>query len=143
MDGQFDFSALSQYKMQLEKLSEDRKITKNLYDQSESAAVEALVSLGVRWVDESGTGAGPFWQLAKSKSDGSFNRQRYTEFFSQMLVELNSGKTFTPDDLAQSALDYLKQFEKRRLEIHKVNTVRQRGMEDLIAWLNGDMPSKQ
>ncbi len=134
---QIDVQKLSMLKASIEKLGEQRKTTKNELDQLENAAIEALMTMGVRFIDESGTGAGQFWVLGKLKNDGSWSIERYIEFFTTLLSEMGNGKRFTPEQCAQHSQQYLKQFEKRRLGLNKVTQTRQRGVEDLRSWLTG------
>jgi len=128
---------LSQLKAMLEKMGEQRKTTKSQLDEIETQAIDALMRIGIRYIDESGNGAGPFWVLGKQKNDGSWSNERYTEFFTTLMSELRAGKQFTPEQCAALAQQYLKQFEKRRLCLNKLSQARQRGVEDLRAWLAG------
>jgi polyhydroxyalkanoate synthesis regulator phasin len=130
-----DIGALNNLKLMMEKLKTQRSEAKGQLDEIEQHAVSKLMEMGVRFVDESGTGQGPYWTLCKEKNDGSFSKERYRDFFSQLLKELQSGKQYTPDDCTQLAQNYLKQFEKRRLVLNKLSQSRQSGVEDLRQWL--------
>jgi len=136
-EAQIDIHRLSGLKQQMDKLAEQRKVCKTQVDEIESQCIAALVQMGVRYVDESANGAGPFWSLVKSKSDGSWNTERYNEFFAGLLTELNNGKQFTPSQCSELAVTYLKNFEKRKLALSKLQMVRQKNIDDLRLWLAG------
>ena len=133
-NSEVDIGRLALLKTQLETIGDQRKGVKMEYDQLEQHGVNMLLQLGVRYVDQSSTGAGPFWVLGKEKSDGSFNRERYNEFFIGLLGEMQ-GASMTPDKCSDLAMNYLKQFEKRRLVLNKLTHCRQKVVEDLIQWL--------
>jgi chaperonin cofactor prefoldin len=126
---------LAQLRQTIEKMAEQRKATKTQLDEIEAQAIEALMRMGIRYIAE--TPDGPYWVLGKAKSDGSWNLERYKEFFSTLLTEMGAGKRFTPEQLATLAQQYLKQFEKRRLQLNKLSQARQKTVEDLRDWLAG------
>ena len=136
-NGAIDVARLNQLKVQMDKLAEQRKTTKTQVDEIERQCVEALVKHGIRYIDESGTGNGPYWSLNKKKSDGSWNAERYEEFFTGLLTELANGKRFTPAQCMELAQNYLKQFETRKLVLTKLAQQRQKGIADLLEWLKG------
>jgi hypothetical protein len=133
--GHVDVRALDALKENMSKLKHQRTATKLQLVQLEENAIKQLMALGVRYVDQSGTGEGPFWVLGKTKTDGGWNRARYHEFFSKLLVELAKGVQFTAAQLGDLAQDYLKQFEKRTLTINKVSQCRLKSTDDLQSWL--------
>jgi hypothetical protein len=129
-----DIGKLSHLRASIDKLGEQRKVIKGQLDEIEVQAVDALMRLGVRFIDESGQGAGPFWVLGKQKNDGSWSHDRYIEFFGLLMVELQK-QQLTPEQCATLAQTYLKQYEKRRLVLNKLLQARQKGVEDLRLWL--------
>jgi hypothetical protein len=135
MEAKIDIGRLTNLKLQIEKMKEQRQKTKTEMDELEQHAVSALLHMGVRYVDVSNTGQGPFWVLGKEKSDGSFNRERYVEFFSALLGEMKTDPNLNVDKCTALAMNYLKQFEKRRLMLNKLSRPGQRGVEDLKRWL--------
>jgi chaperonin cofactor prefoldin len=140
---QINIGRLSQLRQQIEKIAETRKTTKTQLDEIEAQAIDAMMKMNRRSIGESPDG--PFWVLGKAKTDGSWNADRYREFFTLLLTELRAGKQFTPEQLVQQAQKYLKQFEKRRLQINKLAQARQQqnGVQDLRDWLAGkDDPSE-
>ena len=128
---------LAQLKNIVEKMGEEKKKIKSQLDEVENAVVAHLMKVGVRYIDESGNGSGPFWVLGKYKNDGSWSTDRYVEFFTMLMSDMRAGKQYTPSQCAALAVKYLKQFEKRRLQINKLSQARQKGVEDLRAWLAG------
>lgn len=133
----FDINRLSQLKQDIEKLNEHRKKAKTEVDGLENQCIQALVQMGIRYVDESGTGNGPFWSLAKNKTDGSWNSERYIEFFTMLLKDIQQGRQYTPAQCSELASNYLKQHEKRKLVLSKMTKAQQRGIDDLKAWVAG------
>ena len=131
-----DIGRLAALKLQIENMRQQRQKTKTEMDELQQHAVQALLQMGVRFVDVSNCGQGPFWVLGKEKSDGSFNRERYHEFFSLLLGEMKTNPNgVTPDKCTQLAMNYLKQFEKRRLCLNKLSRPGPKGVEDLKRWL--------
>lgn len=131
-----DIGRLAGLKLKLEKLREERTKTKSETDDLEQHAIQALMQMGVRFVDVSNTGQGPFWVIGKDKSDGSFNRERYHEFFTALLIEIQKDPgSVTVDKCTELSINYLKQFEKRRFVLNKLSRPGQRGVEDLKKWL--------
>jgi hypothetical protein len=133
-----DVHTLNELRIQMEQLKDQRTNTKSQLDELEASAIAALVQMGVRYVDASGNGSGPFWVLGKDKTDGSFNRERYVSFFEILIADLKNGKEYSPVKCGELALEYLKTFEKRRLRLNKLSQCRTRGIEDLLRWLNGE-----
>jgi hypothetical protein len=126
-------------KSQLESIKVARTTTKTELDPLESQIVENMARLKIRCVDTSSKGDGPFWVLSKSKTDGSWNRDRYVNFFNLLLETLASGKQMTAAQLADTAVEYIRQYEKRSLVLNKVTHYpRQKNIDDLITWLAGD-----
>lgn len=132
-----DINALNNLKNHMDKLKEQRTATKAQLDTIEQQAISQLMALGVRYVDASGTGEGPFWVLGKSKTDGTWNRDRYIEFFGKMMQEMAQNKQFTPAQLSDLAVEYLRQFEKRTLVLNKLRQCRVKTIDDLKVWLAG------
>lgn len=126
---------LAQLKAHIEKLGENRKNTKSQLDAIEAAAIEGMMKFGVRYIDESGNGQGPFWVLGKQKNDGSWSTERYIEFFTMILTQVRNNPNVTPEQCAALAQQYLKGFEKRSLCLNKRTQARQKGVEDLRIWL--------
>jgi ferritin len=134
--GTLNIEALNVLKESMQKIKQQRSTTKAQIKQLEEHAINHLMSLGVRYVDESGIGEGPFWVLGKTKTDGGWNRARYQEFFSKLLAEIAQGVQFTPAQLGDLAQEYLKQFEKRTLTINKLSQCRLKTTDDLQTWLH-------
>lgn len=132
-----NIARLSELSKILKSMGEQRKNVKSQYDDIQTQATNALMSMGKRYIDESGTGAGPFWTLCKDKKEGNWRAERYMEFFTIILTQMNSGTKFTPNQLAELAVQYLKQFEKRGLKVEPHTQIRGKGVEDLRAWLDG------
>jgi len=133
-----DIRKFSQLKDQLDKMGEQRKVTKVQFDEIETQAIDALMQLGVRYVDESGNGGGPYWTLTKKTQEQKWKNSNYIEFFTGLLSEIQNGKRFTPDQCAEAAARYIKQFEKRRLQLAKLSQARLKTVDDLKAWLAGN-----
>lgn len=134
---QINVNRLNELKIRIDKLAEEKKVIKGEATQIEAQCIAALVQMGKRYIDESNNGAGPFYSLSKVKSDGSFNQERYLEFFSSLIAEFKAGKNYTPQQCYELTQVYLKQFEKRKLGLTKLNQVRRKDIEDLKLWLNG------
>ncbi len=132
-----DLSKLSALKHQIDQFKDQQKKAKAEVDVMEAQCVQLLIQMGKRYVDESGNGNGPFWSLSKSKSDGSWNADRYTEFFTTLLTDMHQGKVYSPAQIAEHAVQYLKQFEKRKLVLVKLSKKGQEGIGDLSAWVSG------
>jgi hypothetical protein len=123
---------IANLKNQLDALGEQRKQFKGQLDELEQQAVAALLQMNVRSVGE-----GPCWALGKHKTDGSFNRERFIEFFGLLAEERQKrGGAMSPADEATLASTYLKKFEKRILVLNKLNKPpAQKGCEDLKEWM--------
>lgn len=131
----------------VQRMTEIRRTLKNMQVQSkknkaefneiEQFAINMLMHWGIRYVDTSGCGRGPFWVICKEKTDGAFNMQRYTEFFTYLINKLKTDQ-LNPEQCGDLAIAYLKQFEKRRLVLKEVKQCRQRGVADLKKWLEGE-----
>jgi len=134
---QFDLSKLSALKQQIDHFKDQSKKAKSEVDLMEAQCIQMLIQMGKRYVDESGTGNGPFWSLSKSKSDGSWNADRYTDFFTTLLTDMQQGRVYTPAQLAELAVQFLKQFEKRKLVLAKLSKKGQEGIGDLQSWVSG------
>jgi hypothetical protein len=120
----------------MNELKSVRSATKVELSAIEKQMVIHMVELRTRCIDASGRGEGPFWVLAKGKTDGSWNRERYLDFF-DILLRAQSDKAFNPAELANSAADYIRQFEKRSLALNRVTQFpRNKTIDDLLAWLN-------
>lgn len=136
--GPVDLTKLSQYKDQIDKMNEQKKAVKLQYDEIENRAVELLLGLGVRYVDQSGNGSGPFWTLSKATQEGSWKQQTLLEFFTNLTTDIyQHGKRYTPEQCVQLAQKFLKSFEKRKLKIAKLTQARLKTVEDLKLWLAG------
>ena len=132
-----DLPRLAQLKHNMEEIAKQRKNTKSQLDEVEQRSAEMMLKMNIRFIDESGSGAGPFWTLCKDKKEGNWKTDRYMEFFTLMLTKMNSGERYTAEQLTTTAQAYLKQFEKRGLKIEKHTQTRQKGCEDLRVWLAG------
>ncbi len=133
-----DLVLYSNLKNHLKALAEQRKVTKTQIDQIEEKCIQTLVSIGVRFVDESdGKGMGPYHCLAKSKTEGGWNNERYLDFFRHLLEAIQQGHQLTPVKCVELATSYLKQFEKRKLKLNKVTQRPKPGIEDLQKFLQG------
>lgn len=125
----------AQLKAAMEQIAAQRKNLKSKIDEFQTSAVQAMRLAKKRYIDESGTGAGPFWTLCKDSKEGNWKDERYNDFFTMLLSELRNGKTFTPEQITAEAKKYLKQFEKRDLKLEKHTTIRHKGTDDLELWL--------
>lgn len=125
-------------KQELEAMRETRAKAKTELDEIEKQAVQYLLHAGVRYIDSSNCGQGPYWVLTKGKADGSFNRERYVEFFSILLQRIHaSPNEHGVEKCVDCALEYLKQFEKKRIVLQKsTRPPMQRGVEDLKTWIS-------
>lgn len=134
--------SLKSVRESLTQIKEQRKVMKTQSDVLQQQAIRAMMNLGVRYVDESGTGKGPFWTVCKDKSDGSFSKDRYMEFFAALLDKLRTDQAFrnavTPQVCTEMAMTYLKQFQKRRLILTPLSQCRHGGVEELRQWLNNE-----
>lgn len=95
---------------------------------------------GIRFVDESDSGIGPYWTLAKETSGGSLNRAKGIEFFDIMLTRLRTTHNTALDqvtalDLYNLYSEYLKTMQKRKIVLKKVNQVTRRDIQDLVDFL--------
>lgn len=136
LESQVDMQKLTALKQNLMKIKDLRAKTKAEYDEIEQTAVNLLLSLNVRYVDVSGKGAGPYWVLSKESTNGTFNKERFNEFFSRILQEIRSNPNVSAEQCSTYAAEFLKQFEKRRLVLNQVSTCRVKGVDDLKRWLN-------
>lgn len=127
--------SLSQLRAQIEALAKQKKTIKTQLDTIEQAAIHFMRANKKRYIDESGTGVGPYWTLVKDTREGGWKDERYHEFFTKVLSDQQQGKRWTPEELTALAKVYLKTFEKRDLKIEKHTTIRQRGTDDLEEWI--------
>jgi len=133
-----EFSQFGTLTAQMEQLVQQKKTTKAQLDQLEAHCINVLLQMNVRYVDAGGSGNGPYYVLSKHKSDGTWNRDRYAEFFNELLSEIAKGKQISPPQCTEGAVQYLKQFEKRKLQlIPRKQAPAQKGVDDLKAWLAG------
>lgn len=135
-----DLKQFSALKAHMEKIAAERKTTKTKLDEIQKVAVQAMLQVNKRYIDESGNGSGPFWTLCKDPKEGNWKADRYHEFFTWVLTKQQQGERFTPEKLTASAQQFLKQYEKRDLKIEKHTTARGKTCEDLVHWLaNGSV----
>jgi hypothetical protein len=135
-ENNIDLNNLHALKSQIKLLQSQRKDAKSQIEDIEQKAIGLLMNMGVRYVDESGRGQGPYWTLVKAKVDSSFSKERLTTFFNTLLTELKNGAVYTPEQCALMAQAYIKQFQKRKLMLKKLTQCRQKGVEDLREWLD-------
>ena len=76
-----DLPRLAQLKHNMEEIAKQRKNTKSQLDEVEQRSAEMMLKMNIRFIDESGSGAGPFWTLCKDKKEGNWKTDRYMEFF--------------------------------------------------------------
>jgi hypothetical protein len=135
MESKVDVGRLDGLKNQLEKLKDARSKTKAETDELEQLAIATLMQIGVRYIDLSGNGSGPFYCICKDKSAGSFNRERLLEFFNKIIPEIKANPTsVTSDKCVDLAFEFLGQFEKRKLVLNKLTQVKTRSVDDLREW---------
>ena len=133
-----DIQKLQRTREALDQKKEESKTLKSEYDRLENLAINALVNRNRRFVDVSNQGKGPFLSLAKKKNDGSWNTERYDEFFRHLLTSLQKGEINDPHQLTLAAQKFLKQFEKRGLTLTELKKPpAQHTIEDLQEWLTG------
>lgn len=129
-----------QLKHNLERLKNERKSLRAQADAIQQNAIAMLLEHGVRFVDESGAGTGPYWVLTKEKSDAGMNRTRAMDFFTLLLDKFRTEPEFAANCNSQTCCElmqqYLQRFQKRRLTLTKQKTVRSGSVDDLLAWLN-------
>ena len=134
---QINVSILSQLKHELDQISAHRKKVKDKYDEQIQSVIEVLLQIGIRYVDESNEGRGPFWTLGKLKQDATWNNERLVEFFTLLLQDLQAGKQYTPVQCADEAKKFIAQYETRKLCLNPLTQCRQKGIEDLVLWMRG------
>jgi hypothetical protein len=136
---QFDLSPLAQFKHQLEQLNEQKKGIKANHDALEKKAVDIMLQNNIRYVEEQGADPKAYWCLSKAKSEGSFKKERFMEFFTLLLRALEANR-LTPSQCTEMALGYLAQFQKRSLKLERVSQPRGSATcEELKLWLAGKM----
>lgn len=125
--------------MEIDQLKEETKSRKSQYDVMETQAISALLKVDRRVIDMSGEGKGPYMSLAKRKNDGSWNTERYNDFFSNLLQAIQAGQIKSNKQCSDLAVQYLKKFEKRGLTLNIVkHPPRRNDTQDLQAWVRGE-----
>ena len=129
---------LSQLKAQLENLGKQRRTLQTQFSEIEQKAINLLMEMGVRYIDESGgEGKGPFWVMQKAKSESGWNDDRYIEFFEKLNQEWSQGRKYTSGQMMEQAKKFIGQFQKRKIQLVKRSSVRTKNVEDLKQWLAG------
>lgn len=132
-----DLNQLTALRTEMEALNKQKKTIKTRLDDVESRCIEALMAMRVRYVDVSNTGQGPYYTLSKKKTEGSWSKERYIDFFNWFVPELQAGRITNTGQCMEAAMKYLEQFSKRTLTLNKVTAVRSKTIDDLEAFLNG------
>jgi len=131
-----DLKNMNKLRKEIDQLKEETKSRKSQYDVMESQAITALIRLDRRVLDMSGEGKGPFMALGKRKSDGSWNVERYNDFFGNLLRAIQQGQVKNEKQCTELAINYLKKFEKRGLTLNEVkHPPRRNDTQDLQAWV--------
>lgn len=140
MNSNVDLIRLKELRQTLENLKKQKSHIKAQSDAIQEQAIKTLLEMGVTHVDESGNGQGPFWTITKDKSDGSFSKERYMRFFDLLLRRMQSDQTFvsniTPEACTTMAIQFLKQFQKRRLVLSRLRQCRSVTVGELQRWLD-------
>jgi hypothetical protein len=100
----------------------------------EQHAVRVFLDNNISWYDESGSGAGPFWVLAKSTATPMLNRAQQLDFFATLL-DANATSPITPVDCVHAFDTYKKKLKKRRVILRKVDRCRPTPIAELRQWL--------
>ena len=131
---------MSEIKTLLEQMAKERKIQKSRLDNIKAPLIEQLINLGVRYIDESGRGVGPYHCLVKDPKESSLNEEKSIDFYNQVLTGIyERNERYTGKQVYDMSKTYLKQFQERKLNLKKNNTVTKKGIDDLLDWIqHGD-----
>lgn len=133
-----DFKVLTRLKDNIDRIKQERSATKQQVDEIENVIITTLLGMGVRYVDESQRGSGPFYILGKHRVEGSFNKERLLEFFELLLQKIYSSQVrLTPHECSTMAAQYLRKYEKRSIVLNKLSSCgTKEGVADLTRWVN-------
>jgi hypothetical protein len=137
MANQVDLATMIHLREKLDQCAQAKKEIKTQYDPLESKGIEWMMQNGKRYIDKSNTGAGPFITLVKKTEPGSFNKDRYLEFFSLLLPVIRSGEVQTPEQCLAKVNEYLSRFTKRKLGLEQVDRQPPKYMDELREFLAG------
>jgi hypothetical protein len=142
-----DFEKLDAVMQMQMKHKDEMKTLKQQQQTLESEAIEWLLQNNIQFVDQSQRGIGPYWALAKSRSEPSFNKDSLTVFFSQLLGMINNElqqkgnlNNLTPDTCTALASNFNKARQKRRIKLVRLTQSTQcSNTNELKQWvLQGD-----
>jgi hypothetical protein len=132
-----DLEKLNSLKLTLQQLGESRKKTKSDAEEIEKKAIELLMQHGIRYVDASNNGSGPFWTLVKTRSEGTFNADRAEKFYELILANISNNSTLTAKQIVAHQHIYMKQFCKRSLGLSKLVQCPGKSITDLKEFMEG------
>jgi hypothetical protein len=95
-----------------------------------------MVERNISYIDESGNGSGPFYNLAKSSTEGSINKGQTIAFFNALIESVRNGKNVTGVQAFNEMKRLKQQHIKKKLCI-KVSKQPQTdiSVQDLVNWL--------
>lgn len=133
-----DLNHFSVLKSQIDEGKAQIKQLQASANEIEQPLIQWLLQNNKRYIDQSNTGAGPFWTVTKVKSDGTWKDDRLEAFFAQMLSNIynNPSVRVTPSECVTFAKTFIKAYEKRKCSLTKHDTARQKTCEDILTWLN-------
>jgi hypothetical protein len=145
-----DIKELHHLKGLLDTANKGKKTQKARIAEIYANVVPFLKKRGLRYIDAAtaGPGTGPFFVLSKHTQEGSWNKERYTEYWTKFLkvLQTNPYELDTPQKCEESMHKFLKEFEKRTLVINEVMQVREKdGVDRLMLWerTGSEYPSAQ
>lgn len=121
--------------VKLQEGKSNMKMEKAEFNLLHDALSSSMLQMDKRFIDQSGTGQGPFWTLTRSVQEGSFNKARLKEFFDLLIPVLKENQTPTTEALMRLSSDYLRQFEKKKLVLKPAKYCHRKDCQDLHDWL--------
>lgn len=136
-----NLNRLNQLTQELERITKQRKTFKNEMAGIQEVAKEGLLRMNKLFIDESNNGSGPFWTIVKKTTKASWNKERLEAFFTQALIKQREGTTLTPQLLVVESEKFIKQFDKRDIDLKKqTRPPMQRNCDHIRAYLQGQTP---